>query len=273
MDQEGRPVEIKDLNKTQLILLAILISFVVSIATGITTVTLMQQAPATVTQTINRVVQHTIEKVVPDYIPGKTQTVIVKEDELVVDAVQKTRTNIFPIFLTKDAPESFADAYSIGKGSFIAVSSQIQSGTSYTINVGNKLYDVRPSGISLLGFSILSINPNTSAPKDLPMALFGKDADVKAGQSAVIVDSQSIARGLVQALVLKDQKDESGKIVATWHTITLDKALSTEMIGALVVNLDGSIVGIVVPKGEAGAQILGIDAVTKAIADIGKVVN
>jgi len=42
-------MDIKDLNKSQLILLAVLLSFVTSIATGITTVTLMQQAPASFT--------------------------------------------------------------------------------------------------------------------------------------------------------------------------------------------------------------------------------
>jgi hypothetical protein len=58
-------MDVKDLNKPQLILLAILLSFVTSIATGITTVTLMEQAPSSVTVPINRVVRQTVEKVVP----------------------------------------------------------------------------------------------------------------------------------------------------------------------------------------------------------------
>jgi hypothetical protein len=56
-------MDIKELNKTQLILLTLLITFVVSIATGIITVSLMQQAPKSVPQTINNVIQRTIEKV------------------------------------------------------------------------------------------------------------------------------------------------------------------------------------------------------------------
>jgi hypothetical protein len=55
--------DIKELNKTQLILLSLLITFVVSIATGIITVSLMQQVPKSVPQTINNVIQRTIEKV------------------------------------------------------------------------------------------------------------------------------------------------------------------------------------------------------------------
>src|SRR3989344_6630264 len=58
-------MDIKDLNKSQLILLAVLLSFVTSIATGITTVTLMQQAPASVIVPVTRIIRETVEKIVP----------------------------------------------------------------------------------------------------------------------------------------------------------------------------------------------------------------
>ena len=56
-------MDIKDLDKKQLILLTLLITFVVSIATGIVTISLMNQAPKAIPQTINNVIQRTIEKV------------------------------------------------------------------------------------------------------------------------------------------------------------------------------------------------------------------
>ncbi|HEY4513314.1 MAG TPA: hypothetical protein VJH06_02265 [Candidatus Paceibacterota bacterium] len=78
-------MDIKDLNKAQLILLAVLLSFVTSIATGITTVTLMQQAPASVTIPVTRIVRETVEKVVPADVVPNTQALSPEEKKLLAD--------------------------------------------------------------------------------------------------------------------------------------------------------------------------------------------
>lgn len=67
-------MDVKELNKSQLILLALLLSFVTSIATGITTVTLMEKAPQSVTIPINRIVRETVEKVVPQEVEVEALT-------------------------------------------------------------------------------------------------------------------------------------------------------------------------------------------------------
>ncbi len=92
----------ESLNKQQLILLALLVSFVTSLATGIVTVSLMDQAPSGVTQTINRVVEKTIERVVME--PAKQtasivtkETVVVKADDAVIDAIAKNSKSIMRI--------------------------------------------------------------------------------------------------------------------------------------------------------------------------------
>jgi hypothetical protein len=54
-------MNIEDLTKTQLLLLTILVNFVTAIATCVLTVSLLDEAPLTVTQTVNRIVERTVE--------------------------------------------------------------------------------------------------------------------------------------------------------------------------------------------------------------------
>ena len=91
-------MDIEHLTKHQIILLMLLVSFVTSIATGIVTVSLMDEAPPSVTRTINQIVEHTVEKVVPQITPGPAQsasaaavtketTVVVKDEDLIAQSI------------------------------------------------------------------------------------------------------------------------------------------------------------------------------------------
>lgn len=53
----------EDLTKAQLLLLTVMVNFVVSIATGVLTVSLLDQAPIQVAQGVDRVVEHTIQTI------------------------------------------------------------------------------------------------------------------------------------------------------------------------------------------------------------------
>lgn len=261
-----RPVEIKDLNKTQLILLAILLSFVVSIATGIVTVTLMQQASPAVNQTINRVVQHTIEKVVPDYTPGKTQTVVVKEDDLIVDAVLKVRSSIGTI---SDLNTNIADANYIGNGNFISSSYLLEINKTYNLSIGEIKSEVRVIYKSPFGFSILSaLKPEIL--KNVSQIKLVSDVKGKSGQTLAIINSSSIIKSVVQSVVAKEDKDETGKVVKTWNVILVSDIIGQSMIGSLAVNIEGDVVGIVLPKGDMSTQIVGVNTITEAISDSAK---
>lgn len=57
-------MDVKDLDKSQLILLTILVSFVISIATSVVIVSLIQEAPQEIVRPINKVIKETVEKVV-----------------------------------------------------------------------------------------------------------------------------------------------------------------------------------------------------------------
>ena len=67
-------MNMNDLNNAQLILLVLFVSFVVSIATGITTVTLLEEAPLSIVQPINRIVRETVRVVVPEKVDRKSVT-------------------------------------------------------------------------------------------------------------------------------------------------------------------------------------------------------
>lgn len=90
-------MDIKELNKTQLILLAILLSFITSIATGITTVTLMQQAPESFTVPVTRIVRETVEKIVPVPSGPKVQALSEEEKKLLADlkAIKPLTVSLF----------------------------------------------------------------------------------------------------------------------------------------------------------------------------------
>ncbi len=74
--EQKEHIDIKELNKTQLVLVTLLITFVVSIATGIITVSIMQKMPPSVPTTINRVIEKTIERVTmaPAQVVNQTNT-------------------------------------------------------------------------------------------------------------------------------------------------------------------------------------------------------
>lgn len=96
----------EDLTKSQLILLALLVSFVTSIATGIVTVSLVNQAPPQVTQTVGRVIEKTIERVSPSDsdIASVVETIIVSDEEMTVKAVEKVMPAVVSVVATKDVP-------------------------------------------------------------------------------------------------------------------------------------------------------------------------
>ena len=94
-------MEIEHLSKSQIVLLTLFTTFVSSIATGIVTFSLMQQAPPVITQTVNRIVERTVEKSAPVHaalaaVPAKT--VVVQERDTIARAVATMSPSIVRIY-------------------------------------------------------------------------------------------------------------------------------------------------------------------------------
>src|SRR3989338_10590100 len=102
-------MDIEHLSKSQIVLLTLLVSFVTSIATGIITVSLMDQAPPAIAQTVNRIVERTVEKVVQtgqaaSSVVTTEKTIVVKESELIAKAVEKVRPSLVHIYASSSEP-------------------------------------------------------------------------------------------------------------------------------------------------------------------------
>ncbi|MFA6520700.1 MAG: hypothetical protein WCT44_03805 [Candidatus Paceibacterota bacterium] len=226
-------MDIKDLNKSQLILLAVLLSFVTSIATGITTVTLMQQAPASFTVPVNRVVQQTIEKI--QQVEGKTQTVIIKEEDLVVDAIAKNQTAVFAI--TKDGVDMNGGPaeVSAGRGFGISVENGIIVADAAMVPGAGVYYVKNDSGkfraefvaTDKAGFSFLKI---------------GAPLDEKSKLSFTVPVSGDLDKMKVGQKVLVFGGNISSSIFEVNKRVDINVTKSNA--GGLVINLDGEALGI-----------------------------
>lgn len=99
-------MDINNLSKHQVVLLTLLVCFVTSITTGITVVSLLDQSPQPVVQTINRVIEKTIQQVAPSTVSSsksssdsatKETTVVVKEEDLTISAIEKNAQSVVRI--------------------------------------------------------------------------------------------------------------------------------------------------------------------------------
>ncbi len=245
-------MDIKDLNKPQLILLAVLLSFVTSIATGITTVTLMQQAPKSFTAPINRVVQQTIEKI--QRVEGKTtvQTVVVKEEDLVVDAIAKNKSALFTASKESVDAEGKTIEVSAGRGFAVSTSGTVvvdgslvpDKGVYYLKNESGKFkaeFVVKDSA----GFSLLKLGAPVNLADKLSYTVpaSGDLSKMKIGQK-VIVMGGSITSSIFEGI----------------GNINTSGAKSSA--GAIVMDLDGNALGIAL-SGES--SFASIDVITKAL--------
>ena len=227
-------MDIKDLNKPQLILLAVLLSFVTSIATGITTVTLMQQAPASFTAPVNRVIQQTIEKI--QQVEGKTtvQTVIVKEEDLVVDAIAKNKSVVFTV--TKEILDVDGKTIEVGAGRGFTISTEGIIVVDSNLVPDKEVYYVKNDSGKFKadfmftdkdGFSFLKIGAPQNGTDKLVFTVpaFGDLSKMKIGQKILVLGNS------ISSSIFEGNKN-------------VDISVTKSNAGGLVLNLDGEALGI-----------------------------
>jgi len=265
----------EDLSKQQLVLLGILIAFVTSIATGITTVSLMQQEPGGVTQTINRVVERTVEKVVQ--VPNQQasvvttkETLVVKADDMIVDAIEKN-TNSLPVIY--EFREVAAEGETAVKVEYAPVARAVYlPDDTIAVDSGlvdkNKKYFVGKDSVwaklepvskkEVEGFAFFTfVSTSTPGIKFKPVVLKEKP-DLKLGQAVIAIggaEKMTVSEGIISALREKEIPSADGgadKIASTsapskltsYSIVESTALLPDSESGGVLVNLTGEVVGI-----------------------------
>jgi S1-C subfamily serine protease len=242
----------RELNQNQLILLTLLVSFVTSIATGIMTVTLLQQAPVEITRNINNVVEKTIEKVVPSSITSglkETTTVVVKEEDLIISSINK---NVKSIVRIKEINSLGLDSfYGLGivvskDGIIGADRKTISAGSIYTATFDdNAEYKIIPMGVDKKTNSIFfKVNLPEKTKYEFVSAKIASN-DLQLGQTVIGLGGEiqnKVAVGRVSSFLMK----ESGTGTSTIKYISgIETDLSPKELisGSPFFNLSGDFVG------------------------------
>lgn len=239
-------MDLEHLNKTQIILLTLLVSFVTSIATGIVTVSLVNQAPAGVTATVNRIVEHTVEKVVPAPsqaaapIVTTEKTVVVKDDDLTAQSIAKVRQSVIRLMAKGDKDELLVARGVIidTKGVAMSDKGSLSSDIDYiAILPGGERVpaSVRANSSTTTSIAILDLALATTTPKLIP-ATFSDPAKLQLGQSVIRIGGKGpdmVGVGVIAAL---PPEGENGRMVVS--------SVSSATAGAVLMTIFGEVVGI-----------------------------
>jgi hypothetical protein len=246
------------LNKQQLILLTLLVSFVTSIATGIVTVALMDQAPVGITQTIDRVVQNTIQTVTaPAQQTVVTKTVEINPDEQIVSAVANNSNSLIRIYAGSANPADTSAISFVGIGAVISDDGIIATDNSIIFSGNN--YFITDSNGTLHNLSVLNVGSEgqiallrmSSSSDEKSMNLFkvsiATSTDVKLGQTVIYIGGEKqneIATGIVSNINTRNVQianSTSTKAVIS----SIETSISSDFIpGGLLLNLSGQLIGI-----------------------------
>ena len=271
-------MELNQLTPSQIVLLTLLVSFVTSIATGIVTVTLMEQAPPTIAQTVNRVVERTVEKIVPS---GQTagaavteKTVIVNESDQIARAVEVVTPSVIRLYSQgKDADGKDAQVF-LGFGVVASKEGMIVTDTA-VLPAGGVLTVVLADGSHANARVVAQaeeaglafLQGSTSTAEGVIQWVSATFADKKPALGEVVVgvsgkNSTRIGDGIVTA-------------IPTWTSSTSPSMLETNVpagviaFGSVLVNVQGVVEGMSTAASRAVSEnvFLASESIQKYRAD------
>lgn len=227
-------MNIEDLNKTQLLMLTVLVNFIVSIATGVLVISMLDQSAAPVTQTVQQIVDHTIETIsTPIQVAGKPTpsqptpeqqlTAAISADVARTVLIYHGATTTPAIATGVYLPKSRAVATATGPALMKEVTIVFPGGASAAASLSKQ-----GNGVTIYGFSDTAVLPDAPAANPI------KAADLKQGQTVIALTKDRAAlTGILS------------KVDATGVTTSLVGV----PVGAAAVDLMGDVIGISIANG------------------------
>jgi len=234
-------MDLEHLTKHQIVLLTLLVSFMTSIATGIVTVSLMDQAPPGVTKTIDQVIERTVQTVVPAQAsanPAATiKTVLVNNDDQAVQSVASVQKAVIRIVGKGDDKLIARGIIIDNKGTALTDKGALASSNfdSYEaiLSDGERVALSEPKGQSASSsIELLQVAVGTStgfAPAPLADA-----SKLQLGQSVMRISGTGtdvVGEGIIAALPTVDSNEVQASVTSATP-------------GSVILSLFGSVIGI-----------------------------
>jgi hypothetical protein len=267
-------MNIEGLTKTQIVLLTLLVSFMTSIATGIVTVSLISQAPPVVTQTVNRVVERTVERVSPDrgqtasaaQQPGSVvREVIIKESDLITDAIARNSESLVRIYTANPGGSDIRGTFlGVGfilsnDGLVVTDATLVEPSVLYAVEVmKGSVYEARLKNESpSRPTAILSLARGEGDATVFRPVAFSNLAASKLGERVVTLmgkDRTVVGEGIISEIVYMGSAaaEEKQNITSFVTSIPSEKAAP----GAPLVDLLGEVLGIYLTGGGQAGGIV-----------------
>lgn len=260
-------MDLEHLTKHQIVLLTLLVSFMTSIVTGIVTVSLMEQAPVSVTRTVNQIVERTVQTVVPSVSQSaavaSTKTVVVKDDDLVAQSIQTLQKSVIRItakggndlvargVLIDTKGTALTDRRALAESGADAFDAILSDGTRVALSVKES---ATSSPLALVSVAV----GTSSAIAAAPLADLSK---VNLGQSVIRIGGtgvDAVGEGVIAML-----PSRSGDMI--------ESTVNSSTPGSILTNLFGAVIGITttasLDKGPADYTLATIPQETKQNAN------
>lgn len=260
-------MNMEHLTKSQIVLLTLFVSFVSSMATGIVVVTLMQQTPEPILQSITNVVERTIEKVTPTFVDKPGKQIIIKDEDLMVAAIERNAKSVIALSVAGEDGEM----HSAGIGTIVSKEGLVITDKG---NFGGGVLMTKVDGVSYalevvvseksstLGLGrLIPVKPlasSTPAATFTPVVL-GDASTLKIGQTAIVLggrDGKTIVTGLISSLDIRTLIDKDTKKETKFlDGFSLSQRLSGTSNGAPIITLEGVVMGFASIDESVGSQI------------------